>query len=406
MTISTQLLAEEMPFTSGKMLSPGCIKSLTWWLPIRRCQRKTFHSGNAPAPFRIAVSSPFHLEGEFVIWNARERWWGILLMAGVLSAPYAVLGADQDNKTDTKKEENTISGPGTLWREPLDIASRDTYYGPGGKEHEPVPPFHFVKEDLSGSSPKFNVTDAKGIKWKVKLGREARPETAATRLAWAAGYFTNEDYLVRDIPVVGLPLRLKRGADLVGKDGIIAYARLKRDNGKKIGIWDWRDPYLANTRELNGLKVIMALLNNWDLKNINNAVYERDGQRYFEVSDLGASFGTPGRSFPASKAKDNLEEYSKSKFIKREDEKTVDFTTPARPGFVFIVDPKEYVMRVQMESLGQHIPKEDVWWIGQQLAALSPKQIRDAFRAAGYSDAEVEQLAQVIETRIAQLTDM
>jgi len=324
----------------------------------------------------------------------------------MLSAPCAVYGDNQDERTDKNKEENTISGPGILWREPLDIASRDLYYGPGGKEHEPVPPFRFVKEDPSGSNPKFTVTDAKSVKWKVKLGREARPETAATRLAWAAGYITSEDYLVHNMQVVGIPLRLHRGADLVGKDGIIPYARLKRDSGKKIGIWDWRDPYLANTRELNGLKVIMALLNNWDMKNINNAVYEKDGQRYFEVSDLGATFGTPGRTYPASKAKDNLEEYKKSRFIKREDEKTVDFTTPARPRFVYIVDPKEYVMRIQMESLGHNIPKEDVFWIGQQLAALSPQQIRAAFRAAGYSDNEVEQFAKVIESRIAQLTDM
>jgi hypothetical protein len=40
------------------------------------------------------------------------------------------------------------------------------------------------------------------------------------------------------------------------------------------------------------------------------------------------------------------------------------------------------------------------------MGALSPKQIRDAFRAAGYSDSEVEQFAQVVEKRIALLTDM
>jgi hypothetical protein len=341
-----------------------------------------------------------------VIWNVRYRLWSILLIAGVLSVPCAIGGDNQNDAAGKKKEENTISGPGILWREPQDITSLDLYYGPGGKEHEPVPPYRFVKEDLSGSSPKFNVTDANGTKWKVKLGQEARPETAATRLAWAVGYFTSEDYLVRNMQVAGIPLHLHRGADLVGKDGTIPYARLKRDSGKKIGIWDWRDPYLANTRELYGLKVIMAILNNWDLKNVNNAVYEKDGTRYFGVSDLGASFGTSGRSFPKSRAKDNLEYYKDSKFIRREDENTVDFSVPARPSFVYIVGPKEYLARVRMESLGRNIPKEDVIWIGRQLAALSPKQIRDAFRAAGYSDDEVEQFARVVESRIAQLTDM
>jgi hypothetical protein len=329
-----------------------------------------------------------------------------LLIAGILSSTLTVCGYSQDDKAEKKKEENTISGPGILWREPQDIASLDLYHGPGGKEHEPVPPFQFVKEDLAGSSPKFNITDANNVKWKVKLGQEARPETAATRLAWAVGYFTSEDYLIHDLQVVGLPMHLHRGQNLVGKDGVIPYARLKRDNGKKVGIWDWRDPYLANTRELNGLKVIMALLNNWDLKNINNAVYEKNGQLYFEVSDLGATFGTPGRSYPRSRAKDNPDEYRKSKFIKRENESTVDFTTPARPNFEYIVDPKSYVMRIKMESLGHNIPKEDVAWVSQLLAGLKPEQIRDAFRAAGYSDADIEKLAGVVEARIAQLSDL
>ena len=67
---------------------------------------------------------------------------------------------------------------------------------------------------------------------------------------------------------------------------------------------------------------------------------------------------------------------------------------------------KEYFERVHMESLGRNIPRDDVWWIGQLMGILSPKQIRDAFRAAGYSPDEVEQFAQVVEKRIAQLRDL
>jgi hypothetical protein len=43
----------------------------------------------------------------------------------------------------------------------------------------------------------------------------------------------------------------------------------------------------------------MALMNNWDLKDDNNAVYlekHKDGlsEQIYLVSDLGASFGTTG----------------------------------------------------------------------------------------------------------------
>jgi hypothetical protein len=41
--------------------------------------------------------------------------------------------------------------------------------------------------------------------------------------------------------------------------------------------------------------------------------------------------------------------------------------------------------------------------MGDLLARLSPNQIRDAFRAGGYSLQEVEQLSEVVERRISEL---
>ena len=60
-------------------------------------------------------------------------------------------------------------------------------------------------------------------------------------------------------------------------------------------------------------------------------------------------------------------------------------------------------MRLHMRWIGRRIPREDVQWIGQLLAQLSPEQIRDAFRAAGYTPDEVEGFAKVVEKRIAEL---
>src|SRR5690349_4207560 len=81
-----------------------------------------------------------------------------------------------------------------LWREPTDIGLRDLRYGEGGAGHAPTTTvFAFIKEDLSGSNPKLIVTDRDGVKWKIKLGAEVKPEVAASRLVWAVGYFTNEN---------------------------------------------------------------------------------------------------------------------------------------------------------------------------------------------------------------------
>ncbi|HTS61463.1 MAG TPA: hypothetical protein VMH28_05540 [Candidatus Acidoferrales bacterium] len=308
----------------------------------------------------------------------------------------------------TPKKEETIRGPGLLWREPLDLSSRNLFYGCGGRDHQPRGPYRFVKEDLEGSNPKFDVVDGDGVKWKVKLGQEARPETVASRLVWSVGYFTTEDYLVRDFQVVGMPAKLKRGRKLVAPGGIIDYARFKRTpaDEKKAGIWDWKDPAWAGNRELDGLKTLMALINNWDLKDVNNAVYEGRGERIFLVSDLGASFGTPGRSWPTSRAKDDLEEYRRSAFIRRLHGDLVDFQSPARPGFVMLVNPKEYLRRVHLESIGRNIPREHARWIGQMLARLSERQIRDAFSAAGYPDGDAGEFTRIVQRRIARLTDL
>ena len=44
---------------------------------------------------------------------------------------------------------------------------------------------------------------------------------------------------------------------------------------KKSGTWSWHHNPFVGTREFNGLRVMMALLNNWDLKDENNAVLKK-----------------------------------------------------------------------------------------------------------------------------------
>jgi hypothetical protein len=303
---------------------------------------------------------------------------------------------------------NTAGETAVLWKDPADWATRDLFYGPGGKEHEPRGPFTFVKEDLAGTNPKFVVQDVDGFKWKVKLGLEARPETAASRIAWAVGYFANEDYFVRNMRIAGMPEHMHRGQKLIGPGGVVHNVRLKREleGDKKVGSWQWNRAEFTGSREWNGLRVLMALLNNWDLKDVNNSVYSAGGERIYMVSDLGASFGSAGRTWPRDRAKDTLNYYSRSKFIRRIAPDTVDFQPPARPMFVYLVNPKEYLSRVRLERLGRNVPRADAKWLGQLLVRLSPAQIRDAFRAAGYSPEEIESFSRLLEDRIAVLTDL
>ena len=221
-----------------------------------------------------------------------------------LNIPAALASKKHGKPSDVKdvNAEITAQAPAVLWREPTDIASRNLLFGPGGEEHKPQGTFTFVKEDLEGTNPKFVVQDQDGVKWKVKLGSEARPETVASRLVWAVGYFANEDFFVPGLHVVNMQ-HLKRGNNLVSRDGTVHDVRLKRylEGEKKIGIWEWAQNPFVGTRELDGLKVLMAVINGWDLKDVNNAVYlekhgqdSQDAERVFMISDLGASFGTTG----------------------------------------------------------------------------------------------------------------
>jgi len=242
-----------------------------------------------------------------------------------------------------KRDSAGPAGPAVFWHDPRDIAARDLFYGPGGRLHEPHGPFTFLKEDLDGTNPKFVVSDRDGVKWKVKLGVEARLETVASRLVWAVGYYANEDYFLADLRVENLPRHLHRGQDLVAPDGSLHDVRLKREDTKKVAQWKWREDPFAGTREWNGLRVLMALLNNWDVKDENNAVYQNGkSEQIYMVSDLGASFGTDNLCWPHSKAKGNLKSYRRSKFIRRTNSTTVDFYAPAFPQLLYLVHPVDF----------------------------------------------------------------
>ena len=337
--------------------------------------------------------------------GVKNRPMRALLIGGVALA-FAAAGA-----VKPKHAGHTApapSGPAVLWTNPADLESRNLFYGPGGKADVPRGPFFFVKEDLNGTNPKFIVRDQEGVKWKVKLGIEARPETAASRLVWAVGYYADEDYFVRDLTVHEMPVRLHRGQELVDPDGTVHHARLKREpeSKDKLANWHWRHDAFTGTREWNGLRTLMAVINNWDLKDVNNAIREEGGERIYLVSDLGGSFGCAGRCWPRDRTKGDLDKYNESRFIRRLTPETVDFETPARPRFVYLVNPKEYLSRVRLEWIGKNVPRRDARWLGQLLARLSPRQIRDAFRAAGYSPAEADGFYRVLAGRIDQLTDL
>ncbi len=309
-------------------------------------------------------------------------------LALFLAVPIAF---SQEKKKD--RDDTAVTGEAVLWHEPTDIASRDLFLGSGGEQNKPdLSQVTFEKEGASGYSVKWDVRDAAGHKWVAKLGNEARPETAANRLVWAAGYVTETVYLAPCAHISGAPKPRKEVKRCEG-DGFADVRFEARGEGVKRGDnWDWKSNPFAGKRELNGLLVIMALLNNWDLKTTNNVVLSvanPDGttELRYVVSDLGATFGKTGG--PISHSRNEPEKYVKTKFVEGEDHGRLKFSYHGKQSDLF-----------------NQVSLADAKWIGNLLAQLSDKQLEDAFRAADFTPEETQILVAEVKDRINELANL
>lgn len=268
-----------------------------------------------------------------------------------------------------------------LWRD-VNVSAQDTFLGPGGERGRPnLSRVTFVREEKGGYSKKYRIRDASGRVWVAKIGKEAQSETAAVRLLSALGYQTEVNYLVPQLTIPG--------------KGRFTNVRLEArpDNVERGKEWRWdRNPF-TGTRELAGLKIMMAFLNNWDMKNANNVVLEAGGQHHYVISDLGVSFGKTGAGKFAllrwiGRSRNEPNDYARSKFVTgiRRDSRRVKF-------------------HFNGKNHGEldRITLDDARWLADRLTRLSDRQIRDAFRAANYSPAAIDLLTRAVKDRIAQL---
>ncbi|MEK6279658.1 MAG: hypothetical protein AABN95_04825 [Acidobacteriota bacterium] len=313
-----------------------------------------------------------------------------------------------------QRQRRAKSSPrAVLWRDPGHIQSRNLLYGPGSPELAPVPPFRFIKESKKGESPKFDVKDGRGVVWTVKLGEEAQSETVSTRLVWAVGYFAEEAYYFDEVEIEDLP-KLSRGQDFVLSDGIVTGARFEpeRKHLTEGPAWDWDENPFSGTRQLNGLKVIMILLNNFDARKENNKIFSsQQGNRYealHYVSDLGATLGRSG-GLGGKRTKNDLKDFLSTRFVMGVEDGAVEFdydTRPTKLGHFSILYPPYYRGEVKKEKTMRNIPVAHARWIGSLLSRLTDEQLRDAFRAAKYNEATMEEYVVAFRERINQLTTL
>ena len=332
--------------------------------------------------------------------NHIRGWISPILFLIALCGPAA---AQKHSGVDAAKGQ-----PAAIWEDPGDIGAKNLFAGPGSTKDRPQPPFKFLKEDKHGHNSKFDVKDSRGETWRAKLGIEAQPETVAIRLLWAVGFYTNENYFYPELKVEDLPAHLHRGQGHVISPGRLEGVRLQRHgpDEKKSARWNWRHNRFTGTRELNGLRVMMALIANWDLKEENNAIVKADKQEQWLVTDVGTAFGSQGMQLTEGASKNNLKAYEHARFIKKVTPEYVDFNLPQRPPLIFLFALPTFIHQICMRSVGNHVPRQDAKWMGSLLAQLSERQIEDAFRAGGYTPDEALAYSAALRRRIAQLNEL
>jgi hypothetical protein len=302
----------------------------------------------------------------------------IIALAFVSASVSPALAQDKQ-KQDTKVKK-VYTGPAVLWRAPEDIESRNLLLGTGGEAMKPdLSRVTFLEEKKGGWSTKYRVKDGKGVEWVAKLSKEAQPETASNRLLWAIGYETEIVYLVPELEIVG------KGTF----QNVKLEARPK--DVKRSEFWLWANNPFLGKPEFQGLKIMMVFLNNWDMKDDNNAILATKGatnsERHYIISDLGATFGKTGGIISRSRNKPS--DYVKSEFVKGVKGNEIDFNYGGKNGKLF-----------------DDIKVSDAKWLAGWLGRLSDDQIRDAFRAANYTNEEVEMLTGAVRARINTLANL
>ena len=286
-------------------------------------------------------------------------------------------------KSEGAKDSKQPVAKPIIWRNPGNMSRRDLRYGSGAPELAPVGPFKFLKEAKNGESPKFVIRDARGDEWTVKLGPEAQAETVSTRLVWAVGYFAEEAYYFAEVRIDGLP-RLSRGQEFVSGD-IVRGARFEpeRSNMKSGSSWDWRKNPFADTQELNGLKVLMILLNNFDAHSGNNRIIyvsrPRGTEARYYVTDLGATLGRAGgsaglerkisRRFPVHKVR------ARCRYARWCSGIRLRHKTKRWLNLLSVLHPIYYRHEVNKEKAMRGIPVSHARSIGSLLSQLSDEQL-------------------------------
>lgn len=279
-----------------------------------------------------------------------------------------------------------------LWQDPVDLPQRDLFNGAGGAALAPQPEqeFQFTAFKTSGTNPGYDVRDASGRLWSVKLGIEAQSEVTMSRILWALGYHQPATYYLPEFKLAGPgPISGTRRE---------ARFRTDVDPWRPGGEWSWYENPFVETQPFRGLIVAQLILNAWDLKTPNNRIYDSVDpsiapRRLFIVRDVGSALGE-ARQFALFNwlgtrgwqgSKNHIDDFEQQGFITAVNGEDVEF---------------DY--RGVNQALVNTVTASDVVWACELFARIPDRHWRAAFAAGHYSQADSERYISKIKEKVAQ----
>jgi hypothetical protein len=301
----------------------------------------------------------------------------LLVLAGVL----VVIGCRGQAIKSTLPSPATAQQLAQLWVEPE--RNRDLFYGVGGRRLAPDPEakYKVIEIKRGGFSRGYTLIGPGEREWSAKFPPEAGTEIIASRLFWGIGYHQPPVYLLSGwtaeratSPNPQLPARFReKTPDLHGLDAGEA--------------WSYYQNPFVETRQMNGLLVLQAMLGNSDLKDEQNVIYtlerEHEGaNRWYVARDLGHTFGRTG---VIDAPRGDIEVFESTPFIRGVENGRVNLEYRGRHRVLF-----------------EHITPADVRWICEQLNRLTDRQWTDAFRAGGIEGPLADRFIRRMKQKIAE----
>ncbi len=296
-----------------------------------------------------------------------------------------------------------VRGHKLIWRDPGAVEHADLRYGIGGARLQPRPPFRFLNEDTSGTNPKVHVRDANGREWAVKFGPEASPDTFCSHLVWAVGYYAEPTYYVAR-GVIRRVHSLKRARHVIDSRGNFSGGRFQLRSRYPEFLrnvdWGWEENPFLGTHALNGLKVMMMLVSNWDAKDIrdtrkdpgntNTAIYRERNAYIFFVDDWGAALGNWGHYFTRTKW-DAVDYYDESpRLVRGVNEGRIEWGFKGK----------------HTADLENGISMGDIRWLLRYLGRITDAQLRTGLLWSGATEDEAHVYADALRERIQELREL